>query len=671
MFGLTEFDKIMGLLLALIGGQPDSTAFPGLANGGHNPAFPVTVQACPRPIGRHEIEGRTILCGTVAVPENHEAPDGKRIDIVFTVLKSHSMYPEPDPVVHLHGGPGGGLLGGLEKFAELFDKWRANRDIVMFDQRAAGLSARSTDCYNAMTANILEIIGVKTDTASKDKKKAENKPDTFNQCITELRKAGVGLEYYNTGQNARDVAAIVKTLGYETFNLYGISYGTKLSLEIMRQKPEGLRAVVLDGVAPPSVRLYDTLAVPLNEAMVTLVNECKADEACNKAYPDLGNKINEAYAKAATGKLLYEGEPLPPHIVGLIVGTRNGNYEYASYTRYLPAAIYEIAKGGDMPTLKKILSTLKKVKGKLHFAFKRPETAEVRKAAKAARLNNEQKRILEIALANSGLFKGGAEAMDLSIDELKGALRRHRKFGPLAELFDAEMSKASEAIFANRERTIAALKDYAALQNADPSKKLLQDLVNKHFEGDGQKRLLALINAMTDTEVKAAFDAIHSAVGRVEAKFAGNAHLMIYACQEDRPFNTFEGYKKLTKSLDYPQLGPTQWNVGAAGFYKMCAPFKPNPRPGFNDPVASDIPTLSLGSTWDTQTAASWAKVAVETLPNGQAFIIPEAGHAAIVYQECAIDMGVAFINNPTRKLNNRCAESAKPSFYIAPWVKK
>jgi len=671
MFGASEFDKVMALLLALIGGQPDATAFPGLSNGGHSPKFPVTVQACPRPIGRHEVEGKTILCGTVGVPENHEAPDGRRIDIVFTVLKSHSMYPEPDPVVHLHGGPGAGLLGGLEKFAELFDKWRANRDVVMFDQRAAGLSARSTDCYESMTANILEIVGVKKDAGTTDKKKAENKPDSFAQCISELRKAGVGLEYYNTDQNARDVAAIVKTLGYDTFNLYGISYGTKLSLEVIRQKPKGLRAVVLDGVAPSTIRLYDTLAVPANEAMVALVNECKADEACNKAYPELGKKITEAFAKTAAGEVKLDGEALPASTVGLLVGTRNGNNAYASYTGYLPAAIYEMANGGDMPTLKKVWGKLKPVKGKPRFTFNRPASDEVRKAAKSARLNDEQKRILEITLANSSLFKGGTEAMDLAIDELKGALRRHRKLGPLAELFDAEMTKAAAAILADRTRTIALLKDYAALQNAKPSKKLLQELVNGHFEGDGQKRLLALIDAMTEREVKTAFEAIHSSVGRVEAGFTGNAHLMIYACQEDRPYNTIEGYKKLTKSLDYPQLGPTRWDAAAAGYYKTCEQFEPKPRPGFHKPVVSDIPTLSLGSTWDTQTAASWAKVAVETLSNGQAFIIPEAGHAAIAYQECAIDMGVAFINNPERKLNNRCAESAKPSFHIAPWVKK
>ena len=667
MFILSEYDKIIALLLAVIGGAEDKTAFPGLENGGSDPAFPVTVTACPRPIGRYEIEGKTIVCGTVKVPENHATPGENTIDIVFTVLKSHSMYPEPDPLVHLHGGPGAGLLGGLEKFAELFDKWRANRDIVMFDQRGAGLSARSSDCYDAMTANIIDIIGVKTDDSGESQGK--NGQDPFSQCIAELRDAGVGLEHYNTEQNARDVAAIVRTLGYETFNLYGISYGTKLSLEVMRQNPEGLRAVVLDGVAPPSIRLYDTLAVPQNEAMVTLVAECNTDEACSRAYPDLGDKITEAYAKTAAGEVMLDGEPMPPVYVGLIFSLRNGNYEYASYTSYIPAMIYEIVNGGDMPTVKRIMGMLKVIEGKPHIALERPGAEEVGKAGETAKLNDEQERILKIALANSGLLKDSSEAMDLAIDELKGVLRRHREIGPLAELFDAEMIKASTPIFADKSRAIAALKGFAALQNAEPSEDLLRGFVSEHFEGAGQQRLLALISAMTDEEVQTSFDMIRSSVGRVEKQFVSDAHLTIYACQEDMPYNSMENYRELTRSLDYPQLGPTQWDAGAAGFFEKCDQFEAKSRPGFHDPVVSDIPTLSLGSTWDTQTAASWAKEAVKTLSNGQAFIIPEAGHGAIVYQECAIDMGVAFINNPMRKLDDRCVESAKPTFYIAPWV--
>ncbi len=86
--------------------------------------------------------------------------------------------------------------------------------------------------------------------------------------------------------------------------------------------------------------------------------------------------------------------------------------------------------------------------------------------------------------------------------------------------------------------------------------------------------------------------------------------------------------------------------------------------------MKSDIPTLSIGSLYDSQTPASWAKVATEQLSNAQVFMIPEAGHGALLYQPCVADMGVAFINQPGRKLSNDCAESISIEWHIPDWAK-
>jgi hypothetical protein len=92
-------------------------------------------------------------------------------------------------------------------------------------------------------------------------------------------------------------------------------------------------------------------------------------------------------------------------------------------------------------------------------------------------------------------------------------------------------------------------------------------------------------------------------------------------------------------------------------------------RANWHEPVTSAIPTLSFGSLYDVQTPASWAKVAIEKLSNAQAFMIPEAGHGAVVYQPCVAEMGVAFIDNPQRKFDNACAESIKIDWHIASWA--
>jgi pimeloyl-ACP methyl ester carboxylesterase len=150
--------------------------------------------------------------------------------------------------------------------------------------------------------------------------------------------------------------------------------------------------------------------------------------------------------------------------------------------------------------------------------------------------------------------------------------------------------------------------------------------------------------------------------------FLSGFYLDVYACQEDVPFNTLEGYQALTASLKYPHVGGLS-DPMAKAFFDGCAPIKPQPRDNWHVPVVSDIPTLSFGSTFDVQTPASWAKIAIEKLTNAQAFIIPEAGHGAVLYQPCVAEMGVAFIDNPRRRFDTSCPDSIKTDWHIAPWV--
>jgi hypothetical protein len=115
------------------------------------------------------------------------------------------------------------------------------------------------------------------------------------------------------------------------------------------------------------------------------------------------------------------------------------------------------------------------------------------------------------------------------------------------------------------------------------------------------------------------------------------------------------------------------WPAGATkpiedfidGWYAACAPFPVHPRPGFHDPVTADIPTLVLSGLLDTQTAASWGPETARHLPRGQAIVFPETGHGALVFSQCARDLGVAFIENPRVPLDQSCVAGLKPTFVL------
>ena len=651
-------------MLALLAGLTSPNAnvgdFAQLKAGGYDRTIPATVKACPQPIGQDEIEGQTIVCGTVSVPEDHDAADGKRIDLFFVVLKSHSTYPEPDPLVYLHGGPGAGTLGDIGYFAHAFDAWRVNRDVVMFDQRAAGLSNASVTCFDALSSGFYDLLNAAAHKGSQPEPAAGANP-MLADCLAELKAQNIDISKYNTYQNALDVRSIVAALGYQAYNLYGGSYGTKLSLEVMRTAPDGVRAVILDGVAPPRVKLYDTFGLPLDEAITSVVNECAADAACNTAYPDLGNILKTVLEKAVAGELVVSDEKVPPLVVLGPFAARNGQRNNESLTPYIPAYVYELYRGKETPTVDMLTSR--------KLELPPPGEAEVKAAAKS--LSEEQKRLVDSALSDIAIGDKANANLGQTVRNIAESVQRSTVQGPIAALFDQELGKAAlDYLREDKSRLKPLVLDYAAMQNVAPSKTALLAFVDKYFTGEARDRLGALVAAMTEAEVDASFDIIRRDTYKYEAGFVGNLDLFIYSCQEDMPYNSLEGYKQATAGLNYPEIAAL-WDPAAAGYFADCALFTPHPRPGFHDPIVSDIPTLALGSTWDTQTAASWAQLAVETLKNGQAFIIPEAGHGALLYQKCAVDMGVAFINDPTRKLDDRCPQSSKPKFYIAPWVEQ
>jgi hypothetical protein len=197
----------------------------------------------------------------------------------------------------------------------------------------------------------------------------------------------------------------------------------------------------------------------------------------------------------------------------------------------------------------------------------------------------------------------------------------------------------------------------------------LQAFVDKHTDGAVKSRLLSLISGMSEKELQGSFTIIRRDSLKSLMPFFNQFFLDVYACQEDVPRSSFEGYQATIATMKYPRIGALTDQL-AKGFFEACAQFKPQPRENWHVPVQSIIPTLSFGSLFDIQTPPSWAKAAIEKLTNAQAFMIPEAGHGALIYQPCVGEMGVAFVDNPKRRFDNSCAESIKIDWHIAPWVR-
>ncbi len=243
--------------------------------------------SCPFTPARGHEEGRTLVCGYVTVSEVHTGPAGRTIRLAVAVFKARRGEGVP-PLFWLDGGPGGYSLDGIaaQLTPALAAALAGDRDLVVFDQRGVGYSQPSLTCT--------ELLDLKHATLNRRLSRAEDAElgrQAVQACHDRLVAAGVNLAAYTSAESAADVDDLRRALGYGQINLYGVSYGTRLALTVMRDFPHILRAVVLDSPVPLQANLYADVYSSAQRAFDLLFQRCAADAGCNAAYPNLEDEF--------------------------------------------------------------------------------------------------------------------------------------------------------------------------------------------------------------------------------------------------------------------------------------------------------------------------------------------------------------------------------------------
>lgn len=641
-------DKIIFVVTSLLSQSPDPANFPAVSAGGADKAFPVHAVACPRPLPPEEIEGKTVVCGRVSVPENHDKPDGRRIELTFAVLKAWTQSPAADPLIYLHGGPGIGTMADLSTIvAPLWNGYRNRRDVVTFDQRAAGISNDMVTCLHTAGGNIVDLI-------SPSGKDAEEKFDRIMaDCVKEIGQ-NAELPAYNTIQNAKDVRALMKTLGYGGYNIYGLSYGTKLALEVMRSAPDNVRSVILDSVAPPNAKFYDENILPVEEGVQAVVDQCAADAACAKAFPELDKTILRVAEKlrlnpipAARGRDAVTLKTM----IGLFEN-RNSAGNWPAATAHIPLILTEWDRG-ETKTWDFLSSG----------GTGRPQSvAEILRPHEAG-LSAEQKA-LAAALLNGAMARRTQDAGDnAALQALSESLAKATQGeASLARRFDDAVTR-SIASTRSREKMIGFAVAYAGLAAQTPDRSALKALVTDHLPAADIDGVLAIVAAMTDADIAAVFAAVAKEMRGALKALDMAIDLSLIACQEDMPYNSKAGADAFNNSIKFKFL--TESSMAQSEIYGVCTMLPPSPIPGFHDPVTSDLPTLVLYGLNDTQTSTKDAKLAASTLKNARVLGFPEAGHGAIVFSQCAKDIGMAFVERPDVEPETACIETLRPKWKL------
>lgn len=189
-----------------------------------------------------DYEPGEISCGLIAVPENREDANSRMIRLHYVKIAATGEDEEyrKDPVIYLTGGPGVGVDLYVDRLRE--HSLVKQRDLYILEQRGIGASANFCPYFGLEERALVH---------SDDLEEAQrNAAEVARNCFDAAREAGVDLSGYNTVENARDVKALRQALGFEQWNVWGISYGSHLGQMLALQDPEGIRALVIDAIVP-------------------------------------------------------------------------------------------------------------------------------------------------------------------------------------------------------------------------------------------------------------------------------------------------------------------------------------------------------------------------------------------------------------------------------------
>jgi pimeloyl-ACP methyl ester carboxylesterase len=197
-----------------------------------------------------------------------------------------------DPVLYLAGGPGSPAVRSTASLARGWAGFLGNRDLVVVDQRGVGFSRPTLNCPEA-EAFLFETLN----TAFGPNERARAEAQALLQCRERLAGDGVNVAAYTTAAAAADLEDVRLALGYERWNIFGISYGTRLALAYARDFPAPTRSLVLDSVYPLQENLLTSLPGSLDRSIRQLLSGCAAERRCRAAYPRLEDDLNEALAR--------------------------------------------------------------------------------------------------------------------------------------------------------------------------------------------------------------------------------------------------------------------------------------------------------------------------------------------------------------------------------------
>lgn len=283
-------------------------------------------------------------CYLIPVPKTTSKPSNGILKLAVAVVSS-SKQARAQPLLYLHGGPGIATLENVPRYLKS-ETWRSvleDRSLIFFDYRGTGFSAPK------LCPDLKDSLSRFAKTKPSAEAIQVYKNGLYKKCREQLHDGGIEVSSFNSAQLAADADAVRRALKIDNWNVYGVSFGTTVALNMLRNNDKHIKSVILDSPFPPNAPWLDFVR-PFDTCFKVLERNIANDPVASVRFPSLREDFRKAVTRLnkqpATLKNSTAPEPFEFNGDSFAWSVWRAMLNPRSIP-FVPLAIQEVANGND------------------------------------------------------------------------------------------------------------------------------------------------------------------------------------------------------------------------------------------------------------------------------------------------------------------------------------
>ncbi len=232
-----------------------------------------------------------VSCYLIPVPKTTSNTTNGKLKLAVAVVSSAKRAKE-QPLLYLHGGPGIATLENVPRYlkSETWKSMLEDRSLIFFDYRGTGFSAPQ------LCPELKDSLALFAKTKPSGEAIQVYKNGLYKKCRGQLHANGIDVSSFNSAQLAADADAIRKALKIKNWNVYGVSFGTTVALNMLRNDDRHIKSVILDSPFPPNAPWLDFIR-PFDTCFKVLERNIANDPVASIRFPSLREDFKKAVAR--------------------------------------------------------------------------------------------------------------------------------------------------------------------------------------------------------------------------------------------------------------------------------------------------------------------------------------------------------------------------------------